>query len=94
MNEYVLSLFLLVLTFMHDSPDMFVIGVQEIVALTAQQIVQTDPDKRLGDHFLFERMVRLMFFYDADAYGKTRLWTPLIVVLIRREIMSYSGVNR
>ena len=28
------------------SPDMFVIGFQEIVPLTAQQIVQTDPEKR------------------------------------------------
>ncbi|KAJ7639012.1 inositol polyphosphate phosphatase [Roridomyces roridus] len=27
-------------------PDMFVLGFQEIVPLTAQQIVQTDPDKR------------------------------------------------
>lgn len=27
---------------------MFVIGFQEIVALTAQQIVQTDPEKRYG----------------------------------------------
>ncbi|TFK43681.1 phosphatidylinositol phosphate phosphatase [Crucibulum laeve] len=29
-----------------DDPDMFVLGFQEIVPLTAQQIVQTDPDKR------------------------------------------------
>jgi hypothetical protein len=28
------------------SPDMLVIGFQEIVPLTAQQIVQTDPEKR------------------------------------------------
>lgn len=28
------------------SPDLFVIGFQEIVPLTAQQIVQTDPEKR------------------------------------------------
>ncbi|KAJ3993489.1 SacI homology domain-containing protein, partial [Lentinula boryana] len=28
------------------SPDMFVLGFQEIVPLTAQQIVQTDPEKR------------------------------------------------
>lgn len=27
-------------------PDMFVLGFQEIVPLTAQQIVQTDPEKR------------------------------------------------
>lgn len=31
---------------MSPSPDMFVLGFQEIVPLTAQQIVQTDPDKR------------------------------------------------
>ena len=29
-----------------SSPDMLVIGFQEIVPLTAQQIVQTDPEKR------------------------------------------------
>ncbi|KAF9534756.1 inositol polyphosphate phosphatase [Crepidotus variabilis] len=29
-----------------NDPDMFVIGFQEIVPLTAQQIVQTDPEKR------------------------------------------------
>ncbi|RXW21953.1 hypothetical protein EST38_g3922 [Candolleomyces aberdarensis] len=29
-------------------PDMFVLGFQEIVPLTAQQIVQTDPEKRLA----------------------------------------------
>lgn len=27
------------------SPDMFILGFQEIVPLTAQQIVQTDPEK-------------------------------------------------
>jgi hypothetical protein len=27
-------------------PDMFVLGFQEIVPLTAQQILQTDPEKR------------------------------------------------
>jgi len=27
-------------------PDMFILGFQEIVPLTAQQIVQTDPEKR------------------------------------------------
>lgn len=30
-----------------SEPDMFVLGFQEIVPLTAQQIVQTDPEKRL-----------------------------------------------
>jgi hypothetical protein len=30
-----------------NEPDMFVLGFQEIVPLTAQQIVQTDPEKRL-----------------------------------------------
>lgn len=29
---------------------MFVIGFQEIVPLTAQQIVQADPEKRYGKH--------------------------------------------
>ena len=30
-----------------EEPDIFAIGFQEIVPLTAQQILQTDPDKRL-----------------------------------------------
>ena len=30
----------------HGSPDIFAIGFQEIVPLTAQQIVQTDPEKK------------------------------------------------
>jgi hypothetical protein len=34
------------------SPDMLVIGFQEIVPLTAQQIVQTDPEKRCADTVL------------------------------------------
>jgi synaptojanin len=29
-----------------NSPDVMVIGFQEIVPLTAQQIVQTDPEKK------------------------------------------------
>jgi len=32
-------------------PDLMVIGFQEIVPLTAQQIVQTDPEKKLVAHF-------------------------------------------
>ncbi len=32
--------------FILTRPDMFVLGFQEIVPLTAQQIVQTDPEKR------------------------------------------------
>jgi hypothetical protein len=35
-----------VLTRAVHSPDIFAIGFQEIVPLTAQQIVQTDPEKR------------------------------------------------
>lgn len=31
---------------MGHSPDIFVIGFQEIVPLTAQQIVQADPERR------------------------------------------------
>jgi len=31
---------------MSSRPDMIVLGFQEIVPLTAQQIVQTDPEKR------------------------------------------------
>ena len=31
---------------MEGSPDIFALGFQEIVPLTAQQIVQADPDKR------------------------------------------------
>ena len=33
-------------TLMEGSPDIFALGFQEIVPLTAQQIVQADPDKR------------------------------------------------
>jgi hypothetical protein len=29
-----------------DRPDLFVIGFQEIVPLTAQQILQTDPEQK------------------------------------------------
>ena len=32
-------------------PDIMVIGFQEIVPLTAQQIVQTDPEKKLVTHY-------------------------------------------
>ncbi len=31
---------------MMQSPDIFALGFQEIVPLTAQQIVQTDPEKK------------------------------------------------
>lgn len=40
------------------SPDMFVLGFQEIVPLTAQQIVQTDPEKKYVAPFSFELSVR------------------------------------
>jgi len=33
---------------MCSRPDIIVLGFQEIVPLTAQQIVQTDPEKRLA----------------------------------------------
>lgn len=35
----------------YNRPDMMVIGFQEIVPLTAQQIVQTDPEKKSIAHF-------------------------------------------
>jgi synaptojanin len=39
------------------SPDMLVIGFQEIVPLTAQQIVQTDPEKRyVVSTFIWHRL--------------------------------------
>lgn len=31
---------------LRNSPDIFALGFQEIVPLTAQQIVQTDPEKK------------------------------------------------
>jgi hypothetical protein len=34
-----------------NRPDIIVIGFQEIVPLTAQQIVQADPEKKLVVHF-------------------------------------------
>jgi hypothetical protein len=32
------------------SPDLFALGFQEIVPLTAQQIIQTDPEKMYADN--------------------------------------------
>lgn len=34
------------MTLISPRPDIFVLGFQEIVPLTAQQIVQTDPEKK------------------------------------------------
>ena len=34
-----------------DRPDVMVLGFQEIVPLTAQQIVQTDPEKKPVVHY-------------------------------------------
>ncbi|PPR04035.1 hypothetical protein CVT24_010610 [Panaeolus cyanescens] len=40
-----------------NDPDMFVLGFQEIVPLTAQQIVQTDPEKRrIWEHKILETL--------------------------------------
>ncbi|KAG6821534.1 hypothetical protein H0H93_000043 [Arthromyces matolae] len=42
-----------------DDPDVFAIGFQEIVPLTAQQIVQTDPEKRrIWEKKIFETLDR------------------------------------
>ncbi|KAF8076611.1 inositol polyphosphate phosphatase [Lyophyllum atratum] len=42
-----------------NDPDLFVIGFQEIVPLTAQQIVQTDPEKRrIWEKQIFETLDR------------------------------------
>ncbi|KAF5388077.1 hypothetical protein D9615_000583 [Tricholomella constricta] len=42
-----------------NDPDLFVVGFQEIVPLTAQQIVQTDPDKRrIWERQIFETLDR------------------------------------
>lgn len=40
------------------SPDLFVLGFQEIVPLTAQQIIQTDPEKKCAND-LFARWIHL-----------------------------------
>jgi hypothetical protein len=46
---------------------MFVLGFQEIVPLTAQQIVQTDPEKR----FIILRAVRQALTHSPQGgYGK------------------------
>ncbi|TDL29681.1 DNase I-like protein, partial [Rickenella mellea] len=43
-----------------DHPDMFVLGFQEIVPLTAQQILQTDPEKRrIWERSITETLDRL-----------------------------------
>ncbi|SRR5216684_3198400 len=53
-----------------NSPDVMVIGFQEIVPLTAQQIVQTDPEKKCCCSFSYveSRTDPLL----TDVYGRTK----------------------
>jgi hypothetical protein len=58
-----------------NRPDVIVIGFQEIVPLTAQQIVQTDPEKKSVAHS------PSIWGWSADAlitdvYGRTKLPRP------------------
>lgn len=60
-----------------SSPDMFILGFQEIVPLTAQQIVQTDPEKRYV-HCLLSIVTRYLFVH-------RRVWeTRILDTLDRR----------
>ena len=73
---------------------MFVLGFQEIVPLTAQQIVQTDPEKRQVPLTLIALSLELLSIRVAGLFGKIKSWKLLIDVLTRSMITSFSGVNR
>jgi hypothetical protein len=72
-------------------PDVMVIGFQEIVPLTAQQIVQADPEKK----FVF-----LFYYLDllpdpvADAFGKTKSLRPSNDDRIKSPTTSFCAANR
>ena len=51
-------------------PDLMVLGFQEIVPLTAQQIVQTDPEKKNDARSSCFGLITHMSLI--DAYGKTK----------------------
>lgn len=57
------------------SPDMFVLGFQEIVPLTAQQIVQTDPEKRF---------VNFDLIYKCSDCANRRIWENKILETLDR----------
>ena len=74
-------------------PDIFVLGFQEIVPLTAQQIVQTDPEKRQV-HSLDNIVTRFLSFFVLGVFGKIKSWILLIDVRTRSVITSFSGVSK
>ena len=51
-------------------PDLMVLGFQEIVPLTAQQIVQTDPEKKYDAYSSCFSIITHVLL--TDAYGKTK----------------------
>lgn len=55
-------------------PDILVLGFQEIVPLTAQQIVQTDPEKRLVLSSHLESISLIMY---VGGFGRKKLWITL-----------------
>ena len=60
-------------------PDIFAIGFQEIVPLTAQQIVQTDPEK------MWDYPSTLLFFLSYRRHFGRRIWeTRILETLDRR----------
>ena len=78
---------------LRSSPDMFVIGFQEIVPLTAQQIVQADPEKR----YCIDRIVYDMSAVSdciTDVYGNPRLWIHSIAELRSGQIMFFFAAIR
>ena len=76
---------------MKCSPDIFALGIQEIVPLTAQQIVQTDPEKR------FIQFLTIGWTCAENAVGgcgKLRSSIPSNGVRIRKVIISFSEATR
>lgn len=45
---------------MHNRCDLVVLGFQEIVPLTAQQIVQADPEKKLYHFYLSQESLLIL----------------------------------
>jgi hypothetical protein len=66
---------------------MFVLGFQEIVPLTAQQIVQTDPEKRCACLSLPQEPGCLRIYISLDSTGNENFWTLLEDGQIRSQAM-------
>jgi hypothetical protein len=81
-------------------PDLMVLGFQEIVPLTAQQIVQADPEKRYNRAYssLFDVNLSAHLFPlpspTAGEYGNVLSLIPLIEGPKRKRTTCYCEVNR